>query len=147
MEKEVCWSQSWRMIIWCKVAAPLRAKIYQSSAPLRRSTRRHWMSPLKWSLGIRRIQSDDLEHRVGRLLSRFSNRLNWESPTPSPAGECVCVCTVYPSPFNSFLHKAAQNFEVFSNIQEWNKKIKNLCRLMSFSRPIQWYHCHVFNPL
>ncbi len=31
---------------------------------------------------------------------------------------------------------AAQNFEVFSNIQDQNLKIKNLKRLMSFSRPI-----------
>ena len=44
---------------------------------------------------------------------------------------------------DSFLHEAAQNFEVFSNIQKWNKKIKNLQRLMSFSRPIQRYHFHV----
>ncbi len=27
---------------------------------------------------------------------------------------------------DSFLNEAAQNFEVLSNIQEWNKKIKNL---------------------
>jgi hypothetical protein len=37
---------------------------------------------------------------------------------------------------DSFLHEAAQNFEVFSNIQECNKKIKKLKRLMSFSRLI-----------
>ncbi len=28
-------------------------------------------------------------HRVGRLLSFFSSRRNWDSPTPSPAGECA----------------------------------------------------------
>ncbi len=28
-------------------------------------------------------------HRVGRILSIFSNRQNWNSPTRSPAGECV----------------------------------------------------------
>jgi hypothetical protein len=27
---------------------------------------------------------------------------------------------------NSFLHEAAQDFEIFSNIKEWNSKIKNL---------------------
>jgi hypothetical protein len=27
---------------------------------------------------------------------------------------------------DSILHEAAQDFEVFKNIQEWNKKIKNL---------------------
>ncbi len=27
---------------------------------------------------------------------------------------------------DSILHEAAQDFEVFLNIQEWNKKIKNL---------------------
>ncbi len=28
-----------------------------------------------------------LLHRVGRVLSFFSSRRNWDSPTPSPAGE------------------------------------------------------------
>ncbi len=29
------------------------------------------------------------EHRVGRVLSFFSSRRNWDSPNPSPAGECA----------------------------------------------------------
>jgi hypothetical protein len=29
-------------------------------------------------------------HRIDRVLSFFSSRWNWDSPTPSPAGECVC---------------------------------------------------------
>ncbi len=33
-----------------------------------------------------------------------------------------------------FLHEASQNFEVISNIQNKNQKIKNLKRFMSFSR-------------
>ncbi len=28
-------------------------------------------------------------HRVNRMLGFFSSRPNWDSPTPSPAGECV----------------------------------------------------------
>ena len=28
-------------------------------------------------------------HRVGRVPSFLSSRRNWDSPTPSPAGECV----------------------------------------------------------
>jgi hypothetical protein len=28
-------------------------------------------------------------HRVGRVLSFFSSRRNWDSPNPSPARECV----------------------------------------------------------
>jgi hypothetical protein len=32
-------------------------------------------------------------HRVGRVLSFFSSRQNWESPTPLAAGECL------PPPF------------------------------------------------
>jgi hypothetical protein len=28
-------------------------------------------------------------HRVGRVLSFFSSRRNWDSPNPSPAGECA----------------------------------------------------------
>jgi hypothetical protein len=55
---------------------------------------------------------------------------------------------------DSFLHEVAQNFELLSNIQDQKLKIKNLQRLMSFSRPIQWYHSHadpiwpdgIFNP-
>ncbi len=43
---------------------------------------------------------------------------------------------------DSFLHEAAQNFELITNIQDQKLKIKNLKRLMSFSRPIQWYHSH-----
>jgi hypothetical protein len=29
-------------------------------------------------------------HRVGRVLSFFFSRRNWESPNPSPAGVCAC---------------------------------------------------------
>jgi hypothetical protein len=28
-------------------------------------------------------------HRVGRVISFFSSRRNWDSPNPSPAGECA----------------------------------------------------------
>ncbi len=28
-------------------------------------------------------------HRVGRVLRYFSSRRNWDSPNPSPAGECA----------------------------------------------------------
>jgi len=28
-------------------------------------------------------------HRVGRMLSFFSSRRNWDCPNPSPAGECA----------------------------------------------------------
>ncbi len=44
---------------------------------------------------------------------------------------------------DEFLYEAAQNFEVFSNIQDQNLKIKNLQWLMSLSRPIQRCHSHV----
>jgi hypothetical protein len=30
-----------------------------------------------------------LYHRVDRMLGFFSSRTNWDSPTPSPADECV----------------------------------------------------------
>ncbi len=30
-----------------------------------------------------------LVHREVRVLGLFSSRPNWDSPTPSPAGECV----------------------------------------------------------
>jgi hypothetical protein len=33
------------------------------------------------------------KHRVGRVLSFFSSRRNWDSPTPLAAGECA------PPPF------------------------------------------------
>jgi hypothetical protein len=36
-----------------------------------------------------------LNHRVGRVLSFFSSRLNWDSPNPSPVHECG------PPPFGS----------------------------------------------
>jgi hypothetical protein len=29
------------------------------------------------------------EHKIGRVLSFFFSRQNWDSPTPSPAGECA----------------------------------------------------------
>ncbi len=38
---------------------------------------------------------DYLTHRVGRVLSFFSRRRNWDSPNPSPAGEWA------PPPFGS----------------------------------------------
>jgi hypothetical protein len=30
-----------------------------------------------------------LDHRVGRVLRFFSSRRNWDSPNPSPEGECA----------------------------------------------------------
>jgi len=41
---------------------------------------------VKWSMIM-------LAHRVGRVLSFFSSRRNWDSPTPLSAGECA------PPPF------------------------------------------------
>ncbi len=38
---------------------------------------------------------DGCWHRVDRVQSFFSSRPNWDSPTPSHAGECV-VCTPFP---------------------------------------------------
>jgi hypothetical protein len=35
------------------------------------------------------------DHRVSGVLSFFSSRRNWDSPNPSPAGECA------PTPFGS----------------------------------------------
>jgi hypothetical protein len=40
--------------------------------------------------------ADGCHHRVGRVLSFFSSRRNWDSPNPSPAGECSA-----PPPFGS----------------------------------------------
>jgi hypothetical protein len=33
--------------------------------------------------------SKGVNHRVGRVLSFFSSRWSWDSPNPSPAGECA----------------------------------------------------------
>jgi hypothetical protein len=33
--------------------------------------------------------TSQLDHRVGRVLSFFSSRRNWNSPTPLAAGECA----------------------------------------------------------
>ncbi len=41
---------------------------------------------------------------------------------------------------DSFLHEAAQNFELLSNIQDQNKNLKSCW--CSFSWPIQLYHSH-----
>jgi hypothetical protein len=30
-----------------------------------------------------------IDYRVDRVLNFFSSRRNWDSPTPSPAGECA----------------------------------------------------------
>ncbi len=37
-----------------------------------------------------------VKHRVGRVLSFFSSRRNWDSPNPTPACECA------PPPFGSW---------------------------------------------
>jgi hypothetical protein len=34
-------------------------------------------------------EQDRISHRVDRVLSFFSSRRNWDSPNPSPAGECA----------------------------------------------------------
>jgi hypothetical protein len=35
------------------------------------------------------MQPEDGSHTVGRVLSFFSSRRNWDSPNLSPAGECA----------------------------------------------------------
>ncbi len=40
-----------------------------------------------WEMTI--FNTDTFSHRVGRVLSLFSSRRNWDSPNPSPAGECA----------------------------------------------------------
>jgi hypothetical protein len=35
-------------------------------------------------------------HRVDRVLTFFSSRPNWDSPSPSPAGECAPPPPLYP---------------------------------------------------
>jgi hypothetical protein len=47
---------------------------------------------LSYSFGVFLFR---IGHRVGRVLSFFSSRRNWDSPNPSPAGECA------PPPFGS----------------------------------------------
>ncbi len=42
----------------------------------------------------------------------------------------------------AFLYEAAQNFESFQILKSDIKKSKTYIRLMSFSRPMQWYHSH-----
>ncbi len=47
---------------------------------------------LQVGLGVRLVNGVQMYcsvHRVGRVLSFFSNRRNWDSPNPSPAGECA----------------------------------------------------------
>jgi hypothetical protein len=39
------------------------------------------------TLGFHYVYS--IFHRVGRVVSFFSSRRNWDSPNPSPAGECA----------------------------------------------------------
>jgi hypothetical protein len=41
------------------------------------------ISELKTRIGV------PANHKVGRVLGLFYSRRNWDSPTPSPAGECV----------------------------------------------------------
>jgi hypothetical protein len=41
------------------------------------------------TLALEKKSQDILPHRVGRVLSFFSSRRNWDSPNPSPAGECA----------------------------------------------------------
>ncbi len=36
-----------------------------------------------------RVIIEAFQHRVDRVLSFFSSRRNWDSPNPSPAGECA----------------------------------------------------------
>jgi hypothetical protein len=40
-----------------------------------------------WEITL--FNTDTFSHRVGRVLSLFSSRWNWDSPNPSPAGECA----------------------------------------------------------
>jgi hypothetical protein len=42
-----------------------------------------------FSLCLLYVFLNDYSHRVGRVLSFFSSRRNWDSPTPLAAGECA----------------------------------------------------------
>ncbi len=45
------------------------------------------------------------QHRVDRVLSFFSSRPSWDSPTPSPAGECVPLPPLVPGGAHHLLER------------------------------------------
>jgi hypothetical protein len=50
---------------------------------------------------------DKDSHRVDRVLSFFSSRPNWDSPTPSHAGECVYSFLLFGSGRRGMAHSLA----------------------------------------
>jgi hypothetical protein len=84
------------------------------------------------------FQHSAIQTRIVQHFGRFFHQINM----PQPIGRKDSIQTVILTSWrlDSVLYEAAQNFEVFSNIQKGNKKIKYILRLMFFSRPIQWYH-------
>ncbi len=72
----------------------------------------------------------EIEHHFGGFFQQMKGR--------QPMGRKDSKQTMIPTGrrLDSFWFEAAQNFELFSNIQDQNKKIKNTKRLMFFLRPI-----------
>ncbi len=77
-----------------------------------------------------RLVSKEFQHPAIRIKTEhhFSGFFH-QTKVRQPIGRQDSMQTVIRTSrrLDSFLHEAAQNFEVFSNIQEWNLKSKTYC--------------------
>ena len=72
--------------------------IYSLYQPYQENSDNHWkmctVLCIQCRNCIRNLKSENAQdyaqrHRVGRVLCFFSSRRKWDSPNPSPAGECA----------------------------------------------------------
>ncbi len=76
------------------------------------------------------FQHSAIQTRIAQHFGRFFHQIN----VLQPIGRKDSIQTVIQTSrrLDWILYEAAQNFEVFSNIQKWNYKIENIKRLMFF---------------
>ncbi len=81
-----------------------------------------------WFFGLRLVSKEFKHPSIQTKIEQKFGRFFHEIKVRQPIGREDSMQTVIRRSrrLDSFLHEASQNFEVFSNIKEFSKKLKNL---------------------
>jgi hypothetical protein len=85
-------------------------------------------SSIVLGIAVSRIFEENLQSAIQTKIEQKFGRFFQQIKVRQPIGKKDSKQTVIPTSrrFDSFLYEAAQNFELFSNIQDQNLKITNI---------------------
>ncbi len=88
-----------------------------------------------------RIVTHTHKHRVGRVLSFFSSRRNWDSPNPSSAGECASLPLV-PGERVTLAGERGGGWESHNSDERTYTVVLFICVFFVHTRTMQCMHSH-----